>query len=94
MRRLFGRRGSLPRLWASSWLWEVVFCFFSRRFAAQGRRCREGELVLAFIGLANNLVDVIDRFLLLQLVVWVDTCVSEVVCGPVGRVDHVGCSSG
>ncbi len=47
--------------------------------------------MFAFVGLVSDLVEVVDHFLLMKLVVRVDACVSEVVCNSVGRACHVGC---
>ncbi len=46
--------------------------------------------MFASVGLVNDSVEVVDRFLLLPLVVRVDACVSAMVCSFVGRVCHVG----
>ena len=45
--------------------------------------------MVAFVGFVSDLVEVADRFLLLQLVVRVDACVSEMVLSSVGRLCHV-----
>ncbi len=48
--------------------------------------------MFTFFGLVDDLVEVVDSFLLLEMVVRVDACASEEVGSSVGRVYHVGCS--
>ncbi len=73
-----------------------LFVLF-RAYGAYDGRGREGESVRAFVGLVDNLLEVLDCFLLLQFVVQVDACVSKAVCSSVQRnmwADVNSCSFG
>ena len=62
-------------------------CFPLRVFPL---RVFQGEFVLTFVCFVDNLVKVFCGESLLGGGCCVCTCVSEVVCGPVCGVDHVG----
>ena len=53
-------------------------------------RCLEGEFVVSFVRFVDDLVQVFCGESLLGGGCCVCTCVSEVVCGTVCSVDHVG----
>ncbi len=46
---------------------------------------------MSFVGFMDNLVEVVGGLLLLEYVVWNDSCSAEVVRGSVCCEDHVGC---
>ena len=67
-----------------------VSFFASSPFRAFAVRGLEGELVVAFVRLVDDLVQVFSGESLLSGGCCVCSCVSEVVCGPVCCVYHVG----
>ena len=72
----------------SGLFWRSSFFCFPLWFLAV--RCLEGEFVVSFVRFVDDLVQVFCGESLLGGGCCVCTCVSEVVCGTVCRVDHVG----
>ena len=68
--------------------WRSSFFCFPLWFLAV--RCLEGEFVVSFVRFVDDLVQVFCGESLLGGGCCVCTCVSEVVCGTVCSVDHVG----
>ena len=72
----------------SRWFWGT-FCFAAFSFLLAVVWGLEGEFVVAFVRLVDDLVQVFCGELLLGVGGCVCACVAEVVCGTICCVDHV-----